>query len=75
MLGGADNPNGELPSYITGADIDLCDSDNDVLPGLPDAFQRKDARRHPMRTIWNRARIRIKRLISIRHLRQAEIYV
>ncbi len=21
MLGGADNPNGELPSYITGADI------------------------------------------------------
>ncbi|EBV1242636.1 hypothetical protein DNW21_24090 [Salmonella enterica subsp. enterica serovar Typhimurium] len=55
--------------------IDLCDSDNDVLPGLPDAFQRKDARRHPMRTIWNRARIIIKRLISIRHLRQAEIYV
>ncbi|EAS3324033.1 hypothetical protein D5I08_23230 [Salmonella enterica] len=53
--------------------IDLCDSD--VLPGLPDAFQRKDVRRHPMRTIWNRARIRIKRLISIRHLRQAEIYV
>jgi len=23
MLGGADNPNGELPSYITGADIKL----------------------------------------------------
>ncbi|MDY9122833.1 hypothetical protein UZ470_23005 [Escherichia coli] len=23
MLGGADNPNGELPSYITGADIAL----------------------------------------------------
>ena len=23
MLGGADNPNGELPSYITGADIML----------------------------------------------------
>ncbi len=22
MLGGADNPNGELPSYITGADIE-----------------------------------------------------
>ena len=21
MLGGADNPNGELPSYITGADM------------------------------------------------------
>ncbi|EAA7292856.1 hypothetical protein KU53_23410 [Salmonella enterica subsp. enterica] len=55
--------------------VDLCDSDNDVLPGLPDAFQRKDTRCHPMRTIWNRARIRIKRLISIRHLRQAEIYV
>ncbi|EAA4854294.1 hypothetical protein DPP06_23540 [Salmonella enterica subsp. enterica] len=59
--------------------IDLCDSDsdsdNDVLPGLPDAFQRKDARCHPMRTIWNHVRIRIKRLISIRHLRQAEIYV
>ncbi|EBH8460144.1 hypothetical protein DCV90_17965 [Salmonella enterica subsp. enterica serovar Ohio] len=57
--------------------IDLCDSDsdNDVLPGLPDTFQRKDTRYHPMRTIWNHARIRIKRLISIRHLRQAEIYV
>lgn len=26
MLGGADNPNGELPSYITGADIlSVCD--------------------------------------------------
>lgn len=24
MLGGADNPNGELPSYITGADICIC---------------------------------------------------
>lgn len=24
MLGGADNPNGELPSYITGADIGTC---------------------------------------------------
>ncbi|EYT03285.1 hypothetical protein H8529_04800 (plasmid) [Escherichia coli] len=23
MLGGADNPNGELPSYITGADIPI----------------------------------------------------
>ncbi|WP_280177345.1 hypothetical protein [Escherichia coli] len=23
MLGGADNPNGELPSYITGANIDI----------------------------------------------------
>lgn len=23
MLGGADNPNGELPSYITGADIKI----------------------------------------------------
>ena len=23
MLGGADNPNGELPSYITGADTGL----------------------------------------------------
>ena len=23
MLGGADNPNGELPSYITGADTSL----------------------------------------------------
>lgn len=23
MLGGADNPNGELPSYITGADNQL----------------------------------------------------
>ncbi|EAM4149000.1 hypothetical protein EAA72_22070 [Salmonella enterica] len=59
--------------------IDLCDSDsdsdNDVSPDLPDAFQRKDARCHPMRTTWNHARIRIKRIISIRHLRQAEIYV
>lgn len=24
MLGGADNPNGELPSYITGADTYSC---------------------------------------------------
>ncbi|CSF96849.1 InsB [Shigella sonnei] len=24
MLGGADNPNGELPSYITGADNCCC---------------------------------------------------
>ncbi|MHC6521232.1 hypothetical protein [Escherichia coli] len=24
MLGGADNPNGELPSYITGADTVPC---------------------------------------------------
>ncbi len=24
MLGGADNPNGELLSYITGADIPIC---------------------------------------------------
>ena len=24
MLGGADNPNGELPSYITGADMQPC---------------------------------------------------
>ncbi|EQN66511.1 hypothetical protein G694_02118 [Escherichia coli HVH 18 (4-8589585)] len=24
MLGGADNPNGELPSYITGADTGDC---------------------------------------------------
>ncbi|EHX1852147.1 hypothetical protein K3R12_004625 [Escherichia coli] len=33
MLGGADNPNGELPSYITGADnLDI---------GRPPAF-RKD---------------------------------
>ncbi|EAA8878439.1 hypothetical protein D8T17_11655 [Salmonella enterica] len=55
--------------------IDLFDSDNDVLPDLPDAFQRKDARCHLMRTTWNHARIRIKCLISIRHLRQAEIYV
>ncbi|ECE6549016.1 hypothetical protein DM684_21970 [Salmonella bongori] len=55
--------------------IDLCDRDNDVLPDLPDTFQRKDARSHSMRTIWNHARIRIKCLISIRHLRQAEIYV
>ncbi|WP_272897982.1 hypothetical protein [Escherichia sp. MOD1-EC6163] len=29
MLGGADNPNGELPSYITGADKD------DRHPGCP----------------------------------------
>ncbi|ASO08827.1 hypothetical protein DOR57_22600 [Salmonella enterica subsp. salamae] len=55
--------------------IDLCDSDNGVLPALPDAFQRKDARCHPGRAIWNHARIRIECLISIRHLRQAEIYV
>ncbi|EHY67778.1 hypothetical protein SEHO0A_03528 [Salmonella enterica subsp. houtenae str. ATCC BAA-1581] len=38
--------------------IDLCDSDNGVLPDLPDAFQRKDARCHPRRAIWNHARIK-----------------
>lgn len=27
MLGGADNPNGELPAYITGADIILKTTD------------------------------------------------
>ncbi|BDI39374.1 hypothetical protein [Escherichia coli] len=29
MLGGADNPNGELPSYITGAD-NLSHRENDI---------------------------------------------
>lgn len=28
MLGGADNPNGELPSYITGADIEKQTQEN-----------------------------------------------
>jgi len=28
MLGGADNPNGELPSYITGADNGTCSEKN-----------------------------------------------
>ena len=34
MLGGADNPNGELPSYITGADI-LCARplNGSIIPG------------------------------------------
>lgn len=31
MLGGADNPNGELPSYITGADSD---GGHALAPGL-----------------------------------------
>ncbi len=29
MLGGADNPNGELPSYITGAD--MCEGAHDSV--------------------------------------------
>ncbi|EQQ63337.1 hypothetical protein G771_03717 [Escherichia coli HVH 110 (4-6978754)] len=28
MLGGADNPNGELPSYITGADMGFTHTTN-----------------------------------------------
>ncbi len=28
MLGGADNPNGELPSYITGADMRTAGREN-----------------------------------------------
>ncbi len=32
MLGGADNPNGELPSYITGADIKTCRRGLHVIP-------------------------------------------
>ncbi len=37
MLGGADNPNGELPSYITGADtpaLNLATSDAAAVAGL-----------------------------------------
>ncbi|EAB6806041.1 hypothetical protein D4638_25875 [Escherichia coli] len=33
MLGGADNPNGELPSYITGADSS--DIPAVCFPGIP----------------------------------------
>ncbi|KUA31358.1 hypothetical protein DE21_20290 [Salmonella enterica subsp. enterica serovar Typhimurium var. 5-] len=33
MLGGADNPNGELPSYITGADIGNGDNVGKLLEG------------------------------------------
>ncbi|SRI84615.1 InsB [Shigella sonnei] len=32
MLGGADNPNGELPSYITGADIQRSLSSYEDVP-------------------------------------------
>ncbi len=49
MLGGADNPNGELPSYITGANTKIIRSDSDTLvlilkPGLSDdpVFQLSD---------------------------------
>nr|EKX3776692.1 autotransporter outer membrane beta-barrel domain-containing protein [Escherichia coli] len=34
MLGGADNPNGELPSYITGADMMATYTDTDASAGL-----------------------------------------
>lgn len=34
MLGGADNPNGELPSYITGADI-IADCSCDFVKAAP----------------------------------------
>ncbi len=35
MLGGADNPNGELPSYITGANTMLASgSDLRIMRGL-----------------------------------------
>ncbi|MBN6417633.1 hypothetical protein JZL99_27005 [Escherichia coli] len=37
MLGGADNPNGELPSYITGADIQ---EGRPALVGCEQTFQR-----------------------------------
>ena len=33
MLGGADNPNGELPSYITGADTISSRWSNGVVEG------------------------------------------
>ncbi|GCX51186.1 TonB-dependent siderophore receptor [Escherichia coli] len=38
MLGGADNPNGELPSYITGADTSIFPSGTDGDNGSPSAF-------------------------------------
>ncbi len=34
MLGGADNPNGELPSYITGADTYGSFKDNHITARL-----------------------------------------
>ena len=35
MLGGADNPNGELPSYITGADKQgYCDNSQQYRAGI-----------------------------------------
>ncbi|ENK6322219.1 hypothetical protein V3218_004586, partial [Escherichia coli] len=46
MLGGADNPNGELPSYITGADnLDIAQTARiqegcPALVGCEQAFQR-----------------------------------
>ncbi|MDI8993089.1 phosphoenolpyruvate carboxykinase (ATP), partial [Salmonella enterica subsp. enterica serovar Anatum] len=50
---GSKTENTRASSRLALTFIDLCDSGNDVLPGLPDAFQRKDARCHSMRTIWN----------------------
>lgn len=38
MLGGADNPNGELPSYITGADTPA--TNTRVSTSRPDAITR-----------------------------------
>ncbi|EFZ53370.1 hypothetical protein SS53G_2054 [Shigella sonnei 53G] len=35
MLGGADNPNGELPSYITGADSALWKNTAVAITVLP----------------------------------------
>ncbi len=61
MLGGADNPNGELPSYITGADIseqlttpalscNVSSTDDIALPGISiyaDDKAIQDARQSP----------------------------
>ncbi len=42
MLGGADNPNGELPSYITGADNNACSSASST-----NVVSMDDETRHP----------------------------
>ncbi len=59
MLGGADNPNGELPSYITGADTVLAGRVGDAagrtgLAGsdaFPDSFENEASLISPLRTV------------------------
>lgn len=43
MLGGADNPNGELPSYITGADTLACI--REIPPSFPVRWETEPPRK------------------------------